>query len=61
MIYRILNRAQIYLQKVRSENAISIQRTLVITIEDSDLRSNQIGWNLVEQSNKRRDRKANDG
>ena len=58
---RIFDTDQKHLQKVGTEIAISIQRTMVNTMEASDSRSNQSGWNLVEWSNKRRDRKATDG
>jgi len=58
---RIFDTDQKHLQKVGTEIAISIQRTMVNTMEASDSRSNQSGWNLVERSNKRRNRKATDG
>ena len=58
---RIFDTDQKHLQKVGTEIAISIQRTMVNTMEVSDSRSNQSGWSLVERSNKRRNRKATDG
>ena len=48
---RIVDTDQKHLQKVGTEFAISIQRTMVNTMEASDSRSNQSGWNLVERSN----------